>query len=73
MKMLGYRQTDIENYLTEITLKVDTSVRKYLPIKTYQRWLASGILSEDDFTRIAGEMKINEPDILRLIIEVRSE
>jgi hypothetical protein len=73
MKALGYRQTDIENYLTEITLKVDTSVRKYLPIKTYQRWLASGILSEDDFTRIAGEMKIIESDILLLIIEVRGE
>ena len=73
MKALGYRQTDIENYLTEITLKVDTSVRKYLPIQTYQRWLKSDILSTDDFSRIAGEMKITEADIGRLIIEVKEK
>ncbi|GAI64654.1 unnamed protein product [marine sediment metagenome] len=71
MKGLGYRQKDIENYLTEITLKVDTSIRKYLPIKTYQGWLSKDILSTDDFSRIAGEMKISEEDIGRLIIEVK--
>ncbi|GAI94957.1 unnamed protein product, partial [marine sediment metagenome] len=73
MKSLGYKQKDIENYLTEITLKVDTSIRKYLPIKTYQGWLAKDILSTDDFSRIAGEMKISEADIGRLIIEVKGE
>ena len=73
MKALGYRQPDIENYLTEITLKVDTSQRKYLPIQTYQRWLKSAILSTADFSRIAGEMKITEADIGRLIIEVKGE
>ncbi len=73
MKALGYRQADIEKYLTEINLEVDTSLIKYLPIKTYQRWFKGDILSEDDFTRLALEMKISNEDIDRFIMEVKGE
>ena len=73
MRELGYRQFDVENYLTEIALEVDTAVRKYMPIKTYQRWFTAGVLFEDDFRRIAGDMKISESDIERLLIEARPE
>jgi len=71
MLALGYRKPDILNYLTEISIEIDTSKKKYLPIKTYQRWLASKILDEEEFTIIARDMKIREEDILRFIIEVR--
>ncbi|GAH87704.1 unnamed protein product, partial [marine sediment metagenome] len=73
MRALGYTQIDIEYYLTEITLEVDTSIRKFLPIKTYQGWLKKDILTTEDFSRIAGLMDYSELDIGRLIIEVKGE
>ena len=73
MKALGYRQEDVEKYLTEITLEVDTSKIKYLPIKTYVRWYTANILSEKDFIRIAMAMKIKQADIDRFIMEVKGE
>lgn len=73
MKNLGYRQDDIEYFLTEITLEVDTSQRKFLPITTYARWLRTGILAESDFRRVAGTMAIAGPDIDRLVREVEAK
>lgn len=73
MRTLGYRQEDIEYYLTEIAFEVDTTKRKFLPITTYTRWLASDILGVADFQRIADLMAISEADIQRLIREVEAK
>ena len=73
MRKLGYLQEDIEYYLTEAAFEVDTEERKYLPIKTYQRWLGADILGVGDFTRITTSMKYSEDDIARLISDVKGE
>jgi len=73
MLKLGYRQEDIEYYLTEIAFEVDTARRKYLPITTYTRWLATGIIEESVFRKVAGEMEISASDIDRLVREVEAK
>jgi len=70
MIRLGYKEDDIINYLTEIALQIDTSERKYLPIKTYQRWLGEHLISMDTFSRIGRELGYSEDDIARLVSEV---
>jgi len=71
MKKLGYQPDDILLYLTEFELTADTSERKYLPIKTYQRWLSGGIIDENKFIETAQGMSIEEEDIYNLITEVQ--
>lgn len=73
MSNLGYLSDDILNYLTEYAFKRDTSKRKYLNIKSYQRWLKVGIMDEDQFTKIATELKYSKEDIANLIMEVQPE
>jgi len=73
MLRLGYGDNDIRNYLTEINLEIDTSKRKYLPIKTYLRWYSSDIMSENDFIKIARELKIAVIDIEKFLSEVRQK
>jgi len=70
MGRLGYKEDDIVNYLTEIALQTDTSERKYLPIKTYQRWLGAHLISAETFSRIGRELGFSEDDIARLVSEV---
>jgi len=69
MRIRGYRDDDIINYLSEIALDQNTEKRKYLGIKTYSRWLTEGILDEKAFREIAGGMEINPADIDRLTTE----
>lgn len=69
MAAAGYRQTEIELYLSEIAHEVDTEIVRYLPITTYQRWLGTDILTPDRFTEIAREMDYTEADISNLILE----
>ncbi len=73
MLNLGYRQEDVEFYLTENAMEIDTSKRKFLPVTTYARWLLKGILTGGDFRRIAGLMDISVNDINRLIAEVEAK
>ncbi len=69
MTALGYRTEDITFYLTEFELVGDTSVRKFLGIKTYSRWLKGAIMTETQFRSTAGLMKIDTEDIERLVME----
>lgn len=69
MRLLGYRDRDIQNYLTQLSYDIDVTHRKYLPITTYVRWVKHNILSADDFKIIAADMKISVEDIDRMIIE----
>lgn len=69
MTALGYRSEDIQFYLAEIDLEGDTSVRKFLGIKTYSRWLKGAIMTEQQFRDTAGLMRIDTEDIERLVME----
>jgi len=70
MRQLGYRDGDIQLYLSEITLEIDTSVRKYLGIKTYIRWLSTAIINRETFINITTEMGYNTEDQDRMIMEI---
>lgn len=66
----GYRQQDIEYFLTEIALEKDTSERRFLSQSVYVRWLKKGIITEEVFTDNLTKMKVSQKDIDRLIEEV---
>ncbi len=70
MAKLGYQSEDIQLYLTEFSMKQDTSKRKFLGIKTYQRWLKNGIMEESTFRATGDMMSISADDIDTLILEV---
>ena len=69
MRLIGYSDKDIQFYLSEIALKVDTSKIKLLPLKTYSRWLTKEIITEEVFRVIAKELKISDIDTDRLVSE----
>lgn len=70
MQMLGYEESDIALYLTEFSLTQDTSKRKFLPIKTYVRWMKNKIITADTFIDTATQMNISSEDIDRFILEI---
>ena len=69
MRLIGYSDKDIQFYLSEIALVVNTDKIKLLPLKTYLRWLTKEIITEDTFRIIATEMKISVVDTDRLVAE----
>ena len=69
MMMLGYSTKDIERYLTEINIEVDTGKVKYLPVATYTRWLTNEIITPARFTDIADAMGYSDFDIQTMISE----
>ena len=71
MLNLGYRSPDIQRFLTEYAFKRDISKRKYLHIKTYQRWVKGKIMTPEIFTETAKEMRISDEDIATLLLEVQ--
>jgi len=73
MTQLGYKEEDILLFLTEFSLTVDTSERKFLPVKTYLRWLTTGIITAELFIKTAGKMRISDEDIDNLILEAGGE
>lgn len=70
---IGYREKDIEYYLTEIALERDTSDRKFLSRQVYVRWYKKGIISQDTFTENLSKMGVFQEDIDKLIEEVQTE
>jgi len=73
MRKLGYRNADILLYLEEITLEIDTSVRKYLGIKVYTGWFISGIIDRETFIQITTGMGYSTEDIDRLLLVAETE
>lgn len=71
MSELGYKTADIHHYLTQYALKRDTSKRRFLNIKSYQRWLKVGIMNTEEFAATATLMSISKEDIANLIMEVK--
>ena len=70
MLRIGYKDSDIRNYLTEANLEGDTSKRKYLPLKTYTRWFLNNIITEGIFRAITKDMGIALSDIELSVQEV---
>jgi hypothetical protein len=65
MRLLGYKEIDIELYLSEIARNTDTSKVSYMAIETYIRWVKSGVISPERFIKILNNQgvkteKINE-------------
>lgn len=71
MRLLGYQDRDIENYLTYMAKQKDTSKAKLLGNETYMRWLENGIIDENRFRKLMHEKNIGEKDINSMIDEVR--
>ena len=73
MSLLGFKDIDIHNYLTEINFDVDTAKPKYLKIDVYKRWYKSGIYKEKDFINVATEMNYRPVDIKLMILEIKGQ
>lgn len=69
MSTIGYKRSDILFYMQEIIIEIADYKRRYLPIKTYQRWFSEQVLTVEEFTTIALGMQYSEDDIDRLIDE----
>ncbi len=63
MRLLGYRDADIELYLSEISSNKDTSEVKYLPIETYVRWVKNGVISPERFLKILSDQGVKSEKI----------
>jgi len=63
MRSLGYKDNDIEVYLSEISNVRDTSKILYLPLETYIRYLKNGIISPTRFQTILTEQGVS-PDVI---------
>lgn len=70
MMQLGYTENDIEMYLSEITVEIDTSSKRFLSQKTYERWFQKQIIGEERFRAIMVDLKTRPEDIERLVQEL---
>lgn len=69
MKLIGYSEEDVENYLTAHNIKRDHPGRVFLDVKTYQRWLRDDIMTETRFIDTLTLKGISEEDIAAAILE----
>lgn len=63
MRLKGFQDDDIESYLTEIQLERNTSDRTFLDIKTYNRWVQTGIISKERYIETLSNQNISMEDI----------
>lgn len=70
MRLLGYQEKHIENYLTEIALEQDTVKRKYLGNAVYFRWLKTGIITQETFELTLGEKGVSQEDIANYLVQL---
>jgi len=73
MLAIGYSQTDITKYLSQIALEIDTKKPKFLPLKTYSRWFIKGIIDETGLSQILYNQDYKEAHINTLIAELQSQ
>jgi len=72
MRLLGYRDRDIQYYLEEVSLEVDTTQKKFLGVERYFKWLVTGIMDETSFRNTLREMGYEDEEITQLIEEART-
>lgn len=70
MRLIGYRDQDIWNFLVEIALKVDTSKRKLVKQEIYDRWFTNDIIDEAEYRKVLRIRGIRPPDIERRTQEI---
>lgn len=70
LRLLGYKDQDIQIYLTEIAQNRDTSIVKYLSETVYVRWLKQGIMTANEFVETLIKKGLTEADINKLILEL---
>jgi len=70
MRLLGYTEDDIENYVKLIALKRDTKQKKEFNIDTYKDWYKRGVITEDSFKNILRDLGYSEDKIEEILAEV---
>ncbi|MDD5360471.1 MAG: hypothetical protein PHI02_09420 [Sulfurovaceae bacterium] len=73
LRLLGYKDQDIQIYLTEIAQNRDTSIVKYLSESVYVRWLKQGIMTAAEFVETLIKKGLTEADINKLILELEDK
>lgn len=73
MRLLGYNDEDILNYLTEVTVKTGGVRKVYLKKEDYISFFTSGIMNEYDLRNVLHDMGISNTDIDFLIVSARSK
>jgi len=69
MRRIGYRDSDIRLYLTELMVEEEEKEVRLLGIGTYLRWFKKGIIDEQTFRDTAGDLRISGEDIERYLSE----
>ncbi|GAG76734.1 unnamed protein product, partial [marine sediment metagenome] len=73
MRLIGYQDADIQIYLSVISEGMETTKRKFLPLKTYQRWWTEKIISTEKLEEILVQMGLTSEDIEKIIGELESK
>ncbi len=63
MLKLGYSREDTELYLTEIAKTVDVSKVSYMQQATYDKWFKMGLLTEQRYRFVLGQMHKRQEDV----------
>jgi hypothetical protein len=69
LKLLGYGEEDALNYLTAHNMTIEHKKRKFLDVKTYQRWLKNNIMDETRFIQTLTAMGLSDEDITAALTE----
>lgn len=73
LRLMGYRDDDIQNYLTQIILKSESEELNFLGIATYKQWLKDGIMTKEEFINTLTAMGRIPQDITRFITQAEKE
>ncbi len=69
LRLLGFEDWAIEQYLTAAADAGETVGRKYLSVQTYQRWATKHIIDYKRLRTVLTEMQVSEADIEAAVTE----
>lgn len=67
MRGQGYTNDAIQAYMSAAQIETGGVKRKFLDIKTYQKWLTSELMTQDEFVNTLTEMGVAATDIAKLM------
>lgn len=73
MKLTGYTDDIIINYLTQLAIDEKTYLRRFLNDEVYIRWLETEIMTEEQFRQTLTDKGVSIKDIDRYIIEWKNK
>ena len=73
LRLLGYRERDIERYLADVAEGTDTTAQRFLSIDVYTRWYKKKIIDVTRFKEILKAAKYSEADITTLLVELEGQ